>query len=73
MRFIRFAITLFSLSICSAEMVSAEVQSGKAADPYSGMQWREVGPYRGGRAASITGVSHDPMLYYFGATGGGVW
>ena len=73
MRFTRFAITLFSLSICSAEMFSAEIQSGKAADPYSGMQWREVGPYRGGRAGSITGVNHDPMLYYFGATGGGVW
>lgn len=40
---------------------------------YSGMQWREVGPYRGGRAAAITGVPGQPSLYYMGATGGGVW
>jgi photosystem II stability/assembly factor-like uncharacterized protein len=45
----------------------------KLAEPYSGMKWREIGPYRGGRSAAITGVASDPMLYYFGATGGGVW
>lgn len=43
------------------------------ADHYAGMQWREVGPYRGGRAAAITGVPGQPSLYYMGATGGGVW
>ena len=37
------------------------------------MQWREVGPYRGGRAAAVTGIARQPNTYYFGATGGGVW
>ena len=37
------------------------------------MQWREVGPYRGGRADAVAGIAEQPDVYYFGATGGGVW
>lgn len=37
------------------------------------MQWREVGPYRGGRADAVEGIANQPDVYYFGATGGGVW
>jgi len=37
------------------------------------LQWRNIGPYRGGRANSICGVVGDPMTYYAGYTGGGVW
>ncbi len=40
---------------------------------YSGLTWRSIGPYRGGRSATVTGVPGKPNLYYFGATGGGVW
>jgi len=38
-----------------------------------GMQWREVGPYRGGRADAVAGIADQPNVYYFGSTGGGVW
>jgi photosystem II stability/assembly factor-like uncharacterized protein len=38
-----------------------------------GMQWREVGPYRGGRADAVIGIADQPNVYYFGSTGGGVW
>src|SRR5437764_9245991 len=38
-----------------------------------GMQWREVGPYRGGRADAVVGIADQPNVYYFGSTGGGVW
>jgi len=40
---------------------------------YDGMQWRGIGPYRGGRSAAVTGVPGKANLYYFGSTGGGVW
>ncbi len=40
---------------------------------YSGLQWRCVGPYRGGRSAAVTGVSGKPDLFYMGSAGGGVW
>ena len=37
------------------------------------MQWRQIGPFRGGRALSIEGVVGEPDVYYFGAVAGGVW
>ena len=40
---------------------------------YSALEWRSIGPYRGGRSAAVTGVPGKPNLYYFGSTGGGVW
>ena len=40
---------------------------------WSGMQWREIGPFRGGRAVAIEGVPGEPNTYYFGAVAGGIW
>jgi photosystem II stability/assembly factor-like uncharacterized protein len=40
---------------------------------YKALEWRSIGPYRGGRSASVTGVPGKPNLFYFGSTGGGVW
>lgn len=40
---------------------------------YDALEWRSIGPFRGGRSASVTGVPGKPNLYYFGSTGGGVW
>jgi len=48
---------------------------GQQFDPslFSGMRWREIGPSRGGRALTATGVRGQPSTFYFGAVGGGVW
>jgi photosystem II stability/assembly factor-like uncharacterized protein/chaperonin cofactor prefoldin len=40
---------------------------------YSGIRWRELGPFRGGRSCTVTGVRGNPNVYYFGGVGGGVW
>src|ERR1043166_5225242 len=40
---------------------------------FNGMRWRQVGPFRGGRALAIEGVVGEPDIYYFGAVAGGVW
>ncbi len=37
------------------------------------MKWRQVGPFRGGRALAVTGIAGDPETYYFGSVAGGVW
>ena len=37
------------------------------------LNYRCIGPFRGGRSAAVTGVEGKPMLFYMGATGGGVW
>ena len=40
---------------------------------FSAMQWRNIGPFRGGRADAVAGVASQPNTYYVGYTGGGVW
>ncbi|WP_394347413.1 WD40/YVTN/BNR-like repeat-containing protein [Ulvibacterium marinum] len=40
---------------------------------YSSLSYRLIGPFRGGRSTAVTGVPGKPNLFYFGATGGGVW
>ncbi|PKV48982.1 photosystem II stability/assembly factor-like uncharacterized protein [Aquimarina sp. MAR_2010_214] len=40
---------------------------------YDALEYRLIGPFRGGRSAAVTGVPGKPNLFYFGATGGGVW
>ena len=40
---------------------------------FNTMKWRQVGPFRGGRAGTVCGVLSNPNLYYIGTAGGGVW
>lgn len=40
---------------------------------FSNLEYRSVGPTRGGRATAICGIAHQPYTFYMGATGGGVW
>lgn len=40
---------------------------------YNAMSWRSIGPFRGGRSTTSTGVKGKPLTYYFGSVGGGVW
>ena len=49
------------------------VQPAQIPDALKILQWRSIGPFRGGRVTAVAGVPSQPMVYYFGATGGGVW
>ena len=40
---------------------------------FEAMEWRSIGPFRGGRSVAATGVASEPRTYYFGSVGGGVW
>jgi photosystem II stability/assembly factor-like uncharacterized protein len=40
---------------------------------YANMRYRLVGPERGGRVTAVAGVTSQPLTYYMGSTGGGVW
>ena len=37
------------------------------------MEWRCIGPFRGGRCVAVTGDPSNPLVFYHGATAGGVW
>ena len=40
---------------------------------FESVKYRNIGPFRGGRSVAATGVVGDPMTYYMGNTGGGLW
>ena len=40
---------------------------------FASLKWRNIGPYRGGRANAISGVPNNPNRYYAGYAGGGIW
>ncbi|MGB5507368.1 hypothetical protein, partial [Robiginitalea sp.] len=61
---ITFALTLAIFSLFPEILTSQD---------FSALQYREVGPYRGGRVTTVSGVTAAPGTFYFGATGGGVW
>ena len=52
---------------------AAAAADTKIEDVYSGLEYRFIGPYRGGRVLAVSGVIGDPLTYYMGAAGGGVW
>ncbi|MBV9008546.1 MAG: hypothetical protein JO354_05170, partial [Verrucomicrobia bacterium] len=62
-------------SVLFAAVASAAPTPSPAVDQslFSGMQWRQIGPFRGGRALAIEGVPGEPNTWYFGAVSGGVW
>ena len=67
-------VLLFSV-LLSPQLNLASAQ-GKEVDMEvlgADLEFRCIGPFRGGRSAAVTGVQGKPMLFYMGATGGGVW
>lgn len=40
---------------------------------FRALSFRHIGPFRGGRSVAVSGVRQDPMVYYMGTTGGGMW
>ncbi|HEY2615322.1 MAG TPA: hypothetical protein VGI42_06400, partial [Chthoniobacterales bacterium] len=75
--FLSFVSFFFSLLLSSAAVnpASSPAPSSGSIDEklFRGMQWRQVGPFRGGRALAIEGVPGEPGTFYFGAVAGGVW
>src|SRR5690242_11909590 len=52
----------------------AQGQQQAERKPFGPLAYRPIGPYRGGRVDAVAGVPSQPMVYYFGAAGGGgVW
>lgn len=56
-----------------AQRPQGAAQTPKESDLMKALQWRSIGPYRGGRSAAVSGVASQPFVFYYGATGGGVW
>ncbi|MBL7961930.1 glycosyl hydrolase, partial [bacterium] len=71
-------ILLFVYPLTGPPVVSQQkdkITSAKVYDNnlFKSMQWRNIGPFRGGRSVAVAGHVDQPYTFYFGATGGGIW
>lgn len=76
--FLNIGMLLLTATLCIAPVQSQRKKNTQSApeypsELYSSLEYRLIGPFRGGRSAAVTGVPGEPNLFYFGATGGGVW
>jgi photosystem II stability/assembly factor-like uncharacterized protein len=63
---------LTALFLCLTAFVLAEAQPF-APSLFNSMQWRMIGPHRGGRTVGAVGVPTQPSVFYIGVNNGGVW
>ncbi len=81
---IRSAVAAGALAAASAPVLAAgAARAAPANGPpaaaavdqslFAALQWRGIGPYRGGRALAVAGIPGDPTTFFFGAVAGGVW
>src|SRR5580658_4732324 len=73
-------LTLLTLLLTCSLALAAQRRGGpdlavnaNSAGPLKDIRWRQIGPFRGGRVLAVAGVTSQPEVYYFGATGGGIW
>ncbi len=60
---------IFAAFLVSAFLLSAQPDFNSLKE----LKYRNIGPFRGGRAVAVSGVTSQPSVYYFGGTGGGIW
>jgi len=65
-------ISLFCFEI-SAQSKTQKASTQTANDYFKPLKFRNIGPFRGGRSVAGSGVVGDPLTYYMGTTGGGLW
>lgn len=63
----------YLLSCIASFFMIAAVSAQTAEDYFKPLKYRNIGPFRGGRSVTATGVVGDPLTYYMGTTGGGLW
>ena len=68
-------LSLFCLSTLAAFPLGAQQPPDSQSPPsmLSGLQWRDIGPMRGGRSYAVAGHPSQPNTFYTGSVGGGVW
>jgi hypothetical protein len=69
-------VLLSAVSIAQKKKTSLAAEAKPATNIESyfrSLQWRNIGPHRGGRSVASSGVRGQDQIYYMGTTGGGVW
>lgn len=61
------------LSVPLCAQTPKDIRSNDLNNYFKTVKWRNIGPFRGGRSVTATGVIGQPQTYYMGTTGGGLW
>ncbi len=75
----RFRSLITGATLAGATLLSTAISATRAdaqavePDLYAGLEYRMVGPFRGGRTTAVTGVPGSPYRFLTGYTGGGLW
>src|SRR5438477_8800856 len=72
---VRARVALVTGAVALAAGAWPALRAAAPYDPslYSGLRWRMLGPFRGGRVDAVSGVPGRPHEFYFGSVNGGVW
>jgi hypothetical protein len=61
----------------SGLVVSAPIQADEEGNAFQAsvkaLEWRNIGPFNGGRVSSVVGHPTDPQVFWFGHSSGGLW
>ncbi len=72
-KLISLFIVLVAISFTDSTKNEAIAQTTFPDWSYDAVQWRQIGPFRGGRAGTAVGIANQSTTYYMGTAGGGVW
>jgi photosystem II stability/assembly factor-like uncharacterized protein len=67
------ATYLFTLFLALSISVPTIAQDQKFSDDVQALEWRNIGPFNGGRGTSVVGHPTDPLVFWFGHGSGGLW
>ena len=73
LQYLLLLIFCISFTFTGQELYSQSDKESKISEYFKPVKYRNIGPFRGGRSVCATGVIGDPLTYYMGTTGGGVW
>ncbi|MEL6924131.1 MAG: hypothetical protein AAFO94_08790 [Bacteroidota bacterium] len=71
MYFLKSFLALF-FTLLMTQLLPAQSEVSLT-DQFQSLEYRNVGPTRGGRVTAVAGVASQPNVFYMGSTGGGVW
>ncbi|MEJ2319730.1 MAG: glycosyl hydrolase [Gemmatimonadales bacterium] len=72
---VTFLAILLVVQLWLASALGAQAPADAAFDStlFDGMRYRMIGPHRGGRVTAVAGIAENPLVYFMGSTGGGIW